>query len=328
MAGAQTMLTYLMARTPQGPRIVKELKPAALIGWKEIAYGPVRAGGRGIAVFDCPPERAVSIRDANSLKPEGDFGIASDGVLQGVFIDTGENGQFSAGEFEAITGPGQMELVTPEEIARDVVGEILGRGTGRDVVSAIHGSIMAPTYRGSYQHEAALARLRRLEQEHGESVAFEILGPPRLSKLLFEAYLLKRAYGTMTAVLTRAPDEVAGTLEREICDDGELRRRIVSIGIPVLLSDGERLLRGPKLKSATSHMGWVDLTVANMAAWQDRFRRIRELLDAERDSGTSSRPDRILAASRAATGDDEIRIGEIGAWIFRHEENGGRVSEP
>ena len=36
--------------------------------------------------------------------------------FESVFIDTGENGIFSRGEFEAITTEGQMEFVTPEEI--------------------------------------------------------------------------------------------------------------------------------------------------------------------------------------------------------------------
>ena len=249
-------------------------------------------------------------------------------VLNGVFIDTGENGLFSAGEFEAITCLGQMELVTPEEIARDVVDEILGGGSGHDVISAVHGSIMAPSYRGGYLREAALNRLHRLEREHGESVAFEILGPPRLSKLLFEAYLLKRVYGTMTAALAPSREDMAGALERAVCDDSELRQRMISIGIPILLSDGERLLRGPVLKTGTAHQGWVDLTPSNMEEWQQRFLRIRKLLDAERDTGASSRHDRIMKASRdGSPDDDEIRIGEVAAWILRYEERGGRTSE-
>src|SRR5690606_12255652 len=34
LAGAQTLLTFLMARTPGGPQVVKEVKPSALIAWK------------------------------------------------------------------------------------------------------------------------------------------------------------------------------------------------------------------------------------------------------------------------------------------------------
>ena len=57
------------------------------------------------------------------------------------------NGFFSIGEFQAITYPRQMEYVTPEEVARTVVLEIMGASTGRDVLAAIDGAITEPSYR-------------------------------------------------------------------------------------------------------------------------------------------------------------------------------------
>ena len=48
LAGAHTLLLFLMARTPGGP-ITKEIKPAAAIAWKGIGYGEVlrrRPAGR------------------------------------------------------------------------------------------------------------------------------------------------------------------------------------------------------------------------------------------------------------------------------------------
>ncbi|MBP9097091.1 MAG: NAD-dependent epimerase/dehydratase family protein, partial [Ignavibacteria bacterium] len=45
VAGAHTLLLFLMARTPNGPA-VKELKPTASIAWKKIAYGEIKKGGR------------------------------------------------------------------------------------------------------------------------------------------------------------------------------------------------------------------------------------------------------------------------------------------
>ena len=46
LAGAHTLLLFLMARTPGGP-ITKEIKPAAAIAWKRIGFGPRScAGGR------------------------------------------------------------------------------------------------------------------------------------------------------------------------------------------------------------------------------------------------------------------------------------------
>ena len=205
LAGAQSLLTFLLARTPGAPRIIKEIKPSAVIGWREIAFGRIRRGGREIPIYDCTPSQAVSIRDKMNLVAEGDFGEKADEVLEGVYIHTGENGQFSASEFAAITALGQMELITPEEIARCVTCELMGGNSGHDVVAALDGAVMGPSYRGGYLRQFALDRLRQLEKEHGDSVAFEILGPPRLSKLLFEAHLLKQTCRTTEAVLARHP---------------------------------------------------------------------------------------------------------------------------
>ena len=44
-----------------------------------------------------------------------------------VGADTGENGFFSIGEFQAITYPRQMEYVTPEECARLTIAAAAGR---------------------------------------------------------------------------------------------------------------------------------------------------------------------------------------------------------
>ncbi|MDH3858191.1 MAG: NAD-dependent epimerase/dehydratase family protein, partial [Gammaproteobacteria bacterium] len=170
MAGAQSLLTFLLARTPDGPTVVKEIKPAALIGWRAIDYGPIRRRGRDIDLYDCPPESAVSVTDEASLAPEGEFGSDCGEKLQGVYIDTGENGLFTAAEFAAITAPGLMQIVTPEEVAENAVRELVGGNTGRDVIAALDASATGPSFRGGHLRQAALNRLARLEAEHGEAV--------------------------------------------------------------------------------------------------------------------------------------------------------------
>ncbi len=325
VAGAQTLLTFLMARTPDGPTVVKEIKPTAMIGWKQIGYGPIKRHGKPYTLYDCPPEKAVSAHDPANLVREGDFGEKQDGVLEAVYINTGENGLFAAGEFAMITALGQMESVTAEEIAQNVVLEILGGNTGKDVIAALDAATMGPTYRAAYLRGSALKRLRQLEAEHGESVAFEILGPPRLSKLLFEAFLLKRAYGTIDKALEPAPEEAAATLEALVREDADLRQRIISVGIPILLSDGERLLRGPVIKADTAEQGWVDLTPAHVARWQARLRRLLEEIREQTSGDTSSRYDRIYPAAREWSPDDlTIRIGELVGWLLNTEERGFR----
>jgi hypothetical protein len=103
-----------------------------------------------------------------------------------------------------------MEYITPEEIADDVVREVLGHPTGHDVVAALDASTSGPTYRAGVLREVALARMEALEREHGvESVAYEMLGPPRLSKLLFEVAILRRLYDGLDGAAELDPDETA-----------------------------------------------------------------------------------------------------------------------
>src|SRR6185295_7288169 len=125
LAGAQSMLLFLMARTPGAP-ITKEIKPAAAIAWKKIAYGPIYRGREPIRLVDARP-RAVGATFSTE-----DPGAATlrDEILETVYIDTGENGIFSLEEFSTLTTAEQMEFVTPEEIAQYLVFEIEGGNTG------------------------------------------------------------------------------------------------------------------------------------------------------------------------------------------------------
>lgn len=326
IAGSQTMLIWLLARTPDGPGIVKEIKPTAAIAWKEIGFGPIRTGGREIPLYDCGPGQAYDVDAHSTLEEHTDCGERVGSVLESVYIDTGENGMFSASEFAAITALGQMAFVTPEEIAETVVAEILGGNTGRDVIAGLDANATGPSYRAAYLREAAIHRLDQLQAQHGvESVAFEILGPPRLSKLLFEAHLLKTAYGTIYEVARPSPSEVSSALTKLIHERPDLRQEMISVGIPILLPDGERLLRGPVIKSATAELGWVDLRTENMARWQTRLRKLTSEVERQLDGDSSSRYDRTYRTARRWQARDTFDIGEVVGWLFVHEENGERM---
>jgi NAD(P)-dependent dehydrogenase (short-subunit alcohol dehydrogenase family) len=325
VAGAQTLLTFLMGRTPGELKIVKEIKPTALIAWKEIGFGPIRRGGQDFMLYDSDPTKPLPVNIPDNLAPEGDFGKNTGNVMEAVYINTGENGLFAAGDFSAITALGQMQFITPEEIAQNVVAEIEGSSTGRDVVGALDGAVMDPTFRAGFLRQAAINRLEQLEEKHGESIAFEILGPPRMSKLLFESYLLKRVYKTMGAVAKPKPKEIAEALMAEIVNNTSLRQQILSIGLPVLLPDGDHILRGPILKSKDAYHGWVDLTPENMAKWQARLGAIQQMLDEQLGGDTSSAHDRAYPTLRNWRADDDsFHIGEITAWVAIHEDEGRR----
>jgi NAD(P)-dependent dehydrogenase (short-subunit alcohol dehydrogenase family) len=168
MAGAQTLLLYLLGRTPGAPATV-EIKPTAAIGWQAVEYGKVLRGGRPIPLVDCPEPLPLGGAFAPGASGWRELGRP----LSSVYINMGENGLFAAEEFATITALGQMEFITPEEIAEHVAMELEGRPTGRDVIAALDGATAGPTYRAGVLREAALRRLAALEAEHGvRSIAF------------------------------------------------------------------------------------------------------------------------------------------------------------
>ncbi len=340
MAGAHTLLLFLMARTPDAP-VVKEIKPAAAIAWKGIGYGEILKHGEPIRLHDCPFHQPVDLSaepDMGESRTYPEIDIRDGGNMKSVYIDTGENGIFSRAEFEVVTTLGQMEYVTPEEIARNVRFEVSGINSGYDVINALDTASMDPTYRAGVLRATALHRLETLEQEHQvASVAFEMLGPPRLSKLLFEADLLRRIRTTIRGVVEDDPEKLAEDAAAYVRDNQDFRSQMLSIGIPVLLADGAGLLRGPRMviptafeeKKATpdsinrwSHAGWVDLRVSNMEKWQDRFRGVLAEAGSIDSDDTSSRFD-LPAEFRSP--DTEIPIGKMVGWLFIREEKGLRM---
>ncbi len=347
VAGAHTLLLYLMARTPGAPA-VKELKPTAAISWKGIRSGDVVWRGTPIRRVDAvrPAALAEAFHREDETAAGGDPGRRrqarrehgrdtlwreTDEVLTGVWVDSGENGLFSPDEFEAITSLGLMEFITPEEIARDAIREIVGHPTGRDVVAALDASTSGPTYRAGVLRQSALAYMEELERESGErSVGFEMLGPPRLTKLLYEGELLRRLCGgELARAAALDAEEIARAAERLISDDADLRTRILSAKLAVLLPDGERLLRGRKVEiepapgeavDDTARKGWVDLRPASWLRWRDRVRAVLARLEGEPGPEGGSRWD-LETWHRTRI----LRPGALAAWVFRYEDQGERI---
>jgi hypothetical protein len=336
VAGAHTLLLFLMGRTPDGA-ITKEIKPTAAIAWKGIGFGEIAKHGKPIRLEDCPIDDAVTLRGKLTLsmprRPTGE-------TLRSVFIDTGENGLFSRGEFEAISTPGQMEFVTPEEIAENTVFEVRAGNTGHDIINALDNATLAPTYRAGYMFAGALKQMKKLEQEHGvDSVAFEMLGPPRLSKLLYEAYLLKLCFGDPRTVTRTDPRILSQRLLDLLRNDDLLRSQIISIGIPILLPDGKSLVRGSTIKippfrgegrlpvspraiDRWAHDGWVDLREKNMKLWRARFIHITGAVEGIPEGETSSR---LMHNRDYWENLTVIDPGKICGWIFTYEEKGKRM---
>ena len=334
-----TGLLFLLARTPDAP-IVKELKPAAMIGYRAVKVRRVTDKHGSDRLFQ--PKSAPLKEGAELSLAESEDGYEPAGVLEVPVVDTGENGVFTRGEFAAITALGQMEYITPEEIARTIVLEIRGANTGHDIMSALDGAVLGPTYKAGLVRGVALRDLAEEERKSvgaggPPSIALGRLGPPELSKLLFEAALFRHVYRTgPAAVSDDAGDaDVADRLAKAL-DDAGVARVAPSIGIPVLMPDGETLIRGPRINvpelegrvkdptltaadiDAWAKRGWVDLRPANVGQWRGRMAKMLQARTDLRDEGSA-------AASTGSYMSDKFELGEMVAWIFNNEMQGYRM---
>ncbi|MEZ4318557.1 MAG: hypothetical protein R3F61_13675 [Myxococcota bacterium] len=331
-----TGLLFLLARTPNAP-IVKEVKPAAMIGYRAVKTVSVTDKHGNNKLF---APRAETLDTALALRePETDYERRGDLVVS--VVDTGENGVFTRGEFAAITALGQMEYITPEEIARVVALEIRGANTGQDVISSLDSAVLNPSYKAGLVRAAAMNDLMVAESEAElPSVALGRLGPPELSKLLFEAQLLKECFGSISGVIgkdgpKRTPAEVSETLTAHL-ETSTVRFTAPSIGIPILLPDGKTLLRGPRINvpeltghrseialggdasDAWAKKGWIDLRAANCSVWLERLAKMLAARAELRTEGSA-------AASIKTYIGNAFEIGEVVAWIFNNEMGGHRI---
>ena len=195
---------------------------------------------------------------------------------------------------------------------------------------------MVPSYRAGYLRGSAIEALRHLEHEtNSHSIATGELGPPKLTKLLYEAHLLKMKYKTLQAVVEVSAEEISNSLWRYLQRHKNLRNTIVSIGIPILPPDATRLVRGPRINvpeyagharlpiaptlvDEWAERGWLDLRPKNIARWQQRFRRMLRSAQSIHRQGSA-------AITMEAYRSEEIRIGEVVGWIFNNEEEGYRI---
>ena len=327
IAGAHSMLLFLLGRTPDAP-VTLEVKPTATIAWREVAYGPVRRKGKPIALVDC--ETPVPVKEAfkPGARPWRDLGQA----LAGVYIDVGENGLFARDEFETVTALGQMEFITPEEVADYVMMELQGRPTGKDIIAALDAATAGPTYRAGMLRRNAVGRLRALEQRHAHrGVAYEMLGPPRLTKLLYEAHLCSRVRNSVRALADSQPAELAAAVARLVQDDAPLRQQIISVGLPIVLPDAKSLYRGSVVvvppdpngeALAAAARGWIDLRPEYFGIWVKRAATM--VRDAERRAAGPESSGSDLDWN-AIGPEDLIEPSRFATWVFTVEEKGSRI---
>ncbi len=306
VSGAYTQLLLLLARTPGMPAVI-ELKPGAAIAWGEINFGLIKKGSKALNLDK--NFRDVSLNDFSPSELDDDPKMQSNQLVEAPYLDSGENGLFALEEFRTITALGQMEFVRPEEIANLVWLELNGKSTGRNVINALESSILPPSYVAGMSRQEAIGELEKLASHHQvPSIAFELLGPPRLSKLLFEAFLIL----AVPSNEEKNPREVAQSIERYLEAHREILLPIISTGIPILLSNGKSLYRGSFVKvkpnskndmEKTIRDGWIDFRENNLKLWQERIKKFLKNHPKE-----------------------DLKPGNLAAFVFSTESDGYRIA--
>jgi hypothetical protein len=165
-----------------------------------------------------------------------------------------------------------------------------------------------------------------------------MLGPPRLTKLLFEAYLCGRLRGTVRALAASEAGRLAADAHALITRDAPLRQRILSVGLPIVVPDGQRVYRGsvvvvppgppPADPLAAAPRGWVDLRPAHLGLWIQRA--VQMVSQAERRRAPAPLPPWGDESGSdvdwtAIEPEDEICPARFATWVFGHEDFGERI---
>jgi hypothetical protein len=179
------------------------------------------------------------------------------------------------------------------------------------------------------------------EETEFPSVAFEILGPPRLSKLLFEAYILSQTFRTYDKLANSEPSEISERMWSYISENEKILNYITSVGLGVLSPDLELYytenLKVPKLPVERfkerdirlwAKEGWVDTTYENAKLWRNRAIMILENIEGKRrrilKDKASSVEDREGLDPSSLKADLRIIPGYCVSFVFINEDKGKR----
>jgi hypothetical protein len=225
-----------------------------------------------------------------------------------------------------------MEFITPEEVADYVMLELQGRPTGKDIVAALDAATAGPTYRAGVLRRNAVGRLRALEESHQtRGVAFEMLGPPRLTKLLYEAYICRQLCPNVRALADSKAPQLAEAAWRLVTTDAALRQQIVSVGLPIVAPNGRDLYRGSFVvvqpepgrdPLSVAPRGWVDLRPEHFGVWIQRASAMVREAETRAAGPQSSGSD---VEWNAIEPGDGIEPSRFATWVFTVEDKGTRI---
>jgi hypothetical protein len=329
-AGILHQLLLTLSHTPGLD--VKVIVPIALVGWENITTEI-----KGFPLVDC--KQPIDLTDEHAIPGKWYEELAE--PLKMVVVNSGENKPYAQADMTAITTLGQMGCITKEEVGK-AAAETLEGSTRYDILTAMDTASMGPSFNAAFRRNHILATMKEKEENENikfASVACGNLGP-KVTKHLWELHILKRLFTTINAIMAGEPGQMARDARNLIEDDADLRRQILSLGMPILMEDNRFLIgktwKCPENKDIKeiiktfkedkdqienwARQGWVDLRETGITYWQDKIKEAhREVKECSQSSESGVLP--LQRNWQAIYRDENQRfdIGEVLGLIYSIE---------
>lgn len=187
-------------------------------------------------------------------------------------VRAGENHVYSKLELNVLTAIGQMEGITKEEVADRVIDCINGKSSN-DILSCLNSAMLKPTYSGREMIYDINSKFNNNNYNYG--IATGNLGV-NLSKKLYELYLVKQAFPTISALKNAKIDDIVLKVNSKL--NKSIVEEINTIGIPIIDRDNNFYIGDYSLIPSISEShkinkknidkwsktGWVDLRKENI----------------------------------------------------------------
>lgn len=241
--------------------------PGTFVGYDSVKNEPIETD-KGLLLKRKMPK---TYKLLNKKKIEYNDTITKE-YLEFPVVRAGENHVYSKMELNVLTAIGQMEGITKEEVADKVIDCIKGKSSS-DILSALNSAMLKPTYLGREMIYDINSKFDKITYSYG--IATGNLGVT-LSKKLYELYLIKKSYSTITKLKQGSIDDITKKVNSKL--NSQFIEEVITLGIPILDNDynfyiGDYSLV-PNIKEDNqinenniekwSKIGWVDLRKENI----------------------------------------------------------------
>lgn len=243
--------------------------PSTFVGYDSVLSEPIETDKGLLKKRNVPKRQKLLINKEIKYNDT----ISSE-YLKFPVVRAGENHVYSKMELEVLTSIGQMEAITKEEVAEEVMKTIY-ENSNKDIFNYMDSAILRPTYSGREMIYNIKEKMEQLDFDKTLGIATGNLGVT-LSKQLYELSLLKKVVPTIDLIKTTSIETICNNINNFLSDD--LISEIITLGIPIITESKEIIVADYSLIPSSKEskivteeninkwakIGWVDLRKSNI----------------------------------------------------------------